>query len=405
MPRLKRLAVVCALTLFAAVTASAAVSKKYDEWRKGPAQWLMTGEEQKAWKDLKTDQEASDFIDLFWARRDPSTGTPENEFRNEYEGRVIFADKAYGEKNRRGSLTDRGRAFIVLGEPDEGAAEGGTTAAQKGLAQDLLGGRATSERTEWIYKYKKANKWGIPEAKVVFLHNPNNGRVTRDVQRGDWGAANPGAIKAAIVNPDLKETPAWALRGGLEPMAVRIVLDDADARQRAANAAAAAQLRAEQAAAAGGTATPAPTVVEATVPMPEVKWEPRGITRLTLTRNVFDVDPEGGADPFKKLSNVAAFKASDELGWASQICAATNDEPNVRFSVRLTGTAAGEVIDRASEPDEMVPDRIRALSGCYMLRGEIPLEGMSPGSYELQVAITDPVSGRDTILKQPFRIE
>jgi len=405
MPRLKQAAVVCALTLFAAVTASAAVSKKYDDWRKGPVQWIMTGEEQKAWKSLQTDQQASDFIDLFWARRDPSPGTPENEYRNEYEGRVIYADKAYGEKNRRGALTDRGRAFIVLGEPDEGAAEAGSTAAQKGMTRDLLGGRATAERTEWIYKYKKASKWGIPEAKVVFTHNPNNGRVTRDVQRGDWGAANPGAIKAAIVNPDLKEVPAWALRGGLEPMAVRI-FDSANAEaQKAANAAAAEQLRAEQAAAAAAAGKPAPAVVETTVPMPEVKWEPRGITRLTLTRNVFEVDPEAGTDPFRKMASVATFKASDELGWASQICAATNDEPSVKFSVRLTGTAAGEVVDRASEPDEMIPDRIRALSGCYMLRGEIPLEGMSPGSYELQVAITDPNSGRDTILKQPFRIE
>jgi hypothetical protein len=207
------------------------------------------------------------------------------------------------------------------------------------------------------------------------------------------------------VNPDLKEVPAWALRGGLEPMAVRIIDAETARQQQLANEAAAAQLRAEQEKAAAAGTGKAPKVIETTVPMPEVKWEPRGITRLTLTRNVYEIDPETGADPFKKMTSVASFKANDELGWASQICAATNDEPNVKFTVRLTGTAAGEEIDRASEPDEMVPDRIRALSGCYMLRGEIPLEGMSPGSYELQVAITDPTTGRDTILKQPFRIE
>lgn len=403
MPRFRNAGVIFALVLFAATTAQAALSKKYEEWRKGPAQWLMTSDEQRAWRNVKTDQQAVDFIDLFWARRDPTPGTPENEYRSEYEGRVIFSDKAYAEKGRRGSLTDRGRVYIVLGTPDEGATEAGQTSKAKGLDVDLLGGRQTAERTEWVYKYEKASKWGIPQATVVFLANPNSGRVTRDVQRGDWAGANAGAVKAAIVNPDLKEVPAWALRGGLEPMAIRILDAETVRREQAAADAAAAQLRAEQAAAAASGRQP--KVVETTVPMPEVKWEPKGIGRLTLTRNVFDVDPETGNDPFAKMASVATFNANEELGWATQICAATNDEPNVKFIVRLTGTAEGEVIDRASDPDEMVPDRIRALSGCYMLRGSVPLEGMSPGSYELQLSIADPVTGRDTVLKQPFRIE
>ncbi len=152
MPRFRTAGAVFALTLLVATTASAALSKKYQEWREGPAQWLMTVEEQRAWRDVKTDQQAVDFIDLFWARRDPTPGTPENEYRSEFEGRVIFADKAYAEKGRRGSLTDRGRVFIVLGSPDEGATEAGQTANQKGLSRDLLGGRQTAERTEWLYK-------------------------------------------------------------------------------------------------------------------------------------------------------------------------------------------------------------------------------------------------------------
>jgi GWxTD domain-containing protein len=403
MPRIRNAGVLCALTLLVATTASAAISKKYEEWRNGPAQWLMTSDDTRAWRNVKTDQQASDFIDLFWARRDPTPGTPENEYRSEFEGRVVFSDKNYAEKGRRGSLTDRGRVYIVLGTPDQGATEAGQTSKAKGLDTDLLGGRQTAERTEWIYKYAKSSKWGIPEAKVVFLANPNSGRVTRDVQRGDWGQANAGAVKAAVVNPDMKEVPPWALRGGLEPMAIRILDAETVRREQQANEDAAAALRAQQAAQAGTSKNP--KVIEATVPMPEVKWEPTGVGRLTLTRNVFEIDPETRNDPFAKMASVATFKANEELGWASQICAATNDEPNVKFTVRLTGTAAGEVIDRASDVEEMVPDRIRALSGCYMLRGEIPLEGMSPGSYELQVAIADPNTGRDSVLKQAFRIE
>jgi hypothetical protein len=52
-----------------------------------------------------------------------------------------------------------------------------------------------------------------------------------------------------------------------------------------------------------------------------------------------------------------------------------------------------------------VPDRIRALNGCYMLRGAVPLEGMNPGNYELEIAIYDPETRRDVILKKPFKIQ
>ncbi len=79
----------CALVIlaFAAVASSveAARSKEYDQWGLSPVRLLMTKMEQAAWSSVVTDEDAKRFIELFWARRDPTPDTPANEFRAEVE--------------------------------------------------------------------------------------------------------------------------------------------------------------------------------------------------------------------------------------------------------------------------------------------------------------------------------
>lgn len=83
----------------------------------GPTRWLMLPEEQRATRKLRTTREAVDFIEAFWRRRDPDPGTPGNEFAKVFYQRVRAADDLYEEEGLRGSLTDRGRALILLGPP------------------------------------------------------------------------------------------------------------------------------------------------------------------------------------------------------------------------------------------------------------------------------------------------
>jgi GWxTD domain-containing protein len=56
--------------------------------------------------------------DAFWARRDPDTATPVNAFRDAFFRRIRMAGEAFREPGVAGWQTDRGIAFIVLGEPD-----------------------------------------------------------------------------------------------------------------------------------------------------------------------------------------------------------------------------------------------------------------------------------------------
>lgn len=357
------------------------------EWAKGPEQWLMTSEEKRAWKDVKTVPQAEDFIDLFWARRDPTPGTLVNEFRLEVERRVAFADKNFKEGRKRGSLTERGRVLVVLGFPKNMGAElAKKTSMFAGgdgpNPQDPTGGRALAARDVWEYEYEDAQKYGVPKIEVVFLHDGFGDTVRRDPQRTDFSAVLPAAIRYPIVN-DLKSVPEWGRRITSSPV------------------------------------VPEPTssvpAVESTVPSPPVVSQsalaavarPAGAGRFTLVNDAFAIQPQSGRDPFAALQNVEQFTRDQELGWAAEYCtgnaATTLDLVNV--TLKISGMINGEKINFTTPAEELAPDSIKASPGCYLVRGAIPLSEMDPGLYDMTVTLADPSGGQSYNLSRQFKVE
>src|SRR5512147_572008 len=115
---IRHLMATAAVVLLAA-SAFASLSQEYVAFGKGPAQYFMTKDELAKWKTIDNDADAKAFIDLFWLRHDPSPGTPANEFKTVFEQRVKFADERFATRRTPGSMTDRGRTLIVLGNPTE----------------------------------------------------------------------------------------------------------------------------------------------------------------------------------------------------------------------------------------------------------------------------------------------
>src|SRR6185503_5108524 len=77
----------------------------------------MTAEERRTFVQMYNPVSRSEFVTAFWRARDPRPETVENEFREEFEKRVAFADSHYTDEEIRGSLTDRGMVFVLLGPP------------------------------------------------------------------------------------------------------------------------------------------------------------------------------------------------------------------------------------------------------------------------------------------------
>lgn len=78
---------------------------------------LASKTEKRAWEATGSSTEQARFIEGFWKRRDPQPDTPANEFRDTFEQRVTFADRAFESPDARGATSDRGRVFVLLGVP------------------------------------------------------------------------------------------------------------------------------------------------------------------------------------------------------------------------------------------------------------------------------------------------
>lgn len=83
----------------------------------GPTRWLMLPDELRQVQRVRTSREAVDWLEAFWRRRDPDPDQPGNEIAKTFYQRVEAADRLYSDGGTRGSLTERGRALILLGPP------------------------------------------------------------------------------------------------------------------------------------------------------------------------------------------------------------------------------------------------------------------------------------------------
>ncbi len=93
------------------------LAEKYRQWL-DLAEYIITPDERRIFLDLANDRDREAFINIFWNQRDPSRGTPENEFKDEHLRRFQHANRYYGFTSPLpGWKTDRGRIHILLGPP------------------------------------------------------------------------------------------------------------------------------------------------------------------------------------------------------------------------------------------------------------------------------------------------
>jgi GWxTD domain-containing protein len=200
-----RLFMTAAVLACLAASAVAQLSSDYTAWGQGPYQFLMTKEEAAAWKNVKTDADAKAFVDLFWARRDPTPGTPANELRADVDTRIAFADKNFAEGRTRGAMTERGRALVIYGAPKR-MERSGSSAAPPAMSGDSTMSDATRDPASvtWIFEDASTKDvFGIARAQIRFVDRL--GRNEFKLERGsvDLAAAQSRAIARTIAQPNL----------------------------------------------------------------------------------------------------------------------------------------------------------------------------------------------------------
>ena len=105
---------VCGLFLIAS-----GLPERYRKWLEEEVAYIITAKEKEVFLKLQTDRERDVFIESFWKQRDPSPGTPGNEFREEHYRRLNYANQYFGRgTGKPGWKTDQGRIYIILGPPN-----------------------------------------------------------------------------------------------------------------------------------------------------------------------------------------------------------------------------------------------------------------------------------------------
>jgi GWxTD domain-containing protein len=97
---------------------AARIDPPYGKWLNEDAVYLVSEQERIVFLSLQSDAEREMFIEQFWHRRDPTPGTPANEFKEEHYRRISYANQRFA-GDVPGWRTDRGRVYISLGPPDE----------------------------------------------------------------------------------------------------------------------------------------------------------------------------------------------------------------------------------------------------------------------------------------------
>ena len=127
-----------------------------------PADWsasaeavFMTSDETRTWKMLRSDDERERFKTEYWRRRDASPQTAANEFQAVIQSRIELADREFAIGNRRGSSTQRGRVFVLLGPAAGGRIIAGPLDSSPKMENGRMvlprGALDTREWHVWIY--------------------------------------------------------------------------------------------------------------------------------------------------------------------------------------------------------------------------------------------------------------
>jgi GWxTD domain-containing protein len=90
----------------------------WQKWFDEEIAYIATPQERADFMRLNTEKDLEDFSMQFWLRRDPTPGTPENEFKQEHYRRIAYANEHFGCRIP-GWKTDRGRIYIIYGPPNQ----------------------------------------------------------------------------------------------------------------------------------------------------------------------------------------------------------------------------------------------------------------------------------------------
>lgn len=191
-----------ALILGVAGASGAAVKlpERYQKWLDEEVVYIITPTERDVFLKLANDRERDLFMEAFWKHRDPTPASPENEFKTEHFRRVEYANHFLGrEAPIPGWRTDRGRIYIILGEPND--------------INRYQGKQELYDCEVWFYQGK--TEFGLPPGfNLIFFKESGTGSYRLYSPAND----GPQALMAGYIGNSTDYYEAWKKLRDIDPM-------------------------------------------------------------------------------------------------------------------------------------------------------------------------------------------
>jgi GWxTD domain-containing protein len=370
---------------FAIAACALAELSKYKDWDKTPEAYFLTPDERAEWKKVATDEEAEKFIAVYWAKRDPSPGTPQNEFRDDVGRRIAAADQQFKmPRYKRGADSVRGRLLVVLGTPSRAAqqplAAGAPPIQEEGGFQPAPAGTGGSESEEsmsiWTYDKDKLAAFGLPELRARILLDQRRGVDT--LQNGsEVEKAIATVAKKSIVNPNATVADASAAAAAAPKPAAPAAPVAAPATGKAPAAPVAPASSAAPATSAAPVAAPMP--LPAAVKSALESFDTKSGGDASFWSGTFRT---ASGEPFLAMqfylpSDKPAFSASTPLKFGGIVKNEAGQEVGsywepATLSEVVEGTRKDRVYDRSVV---LPPGSYKGVFGLFAAEGEPPVAG------------------------------
>ena len=207
----------------------------WKKWLNEDVLYIISDQEKRAFKRLQTDDECEQFVEQFWARRDPTPDTEENEFKDEHYRRIAYADEQFA-SSVPGWKTDRGMIYIKYGPPD--AVESHPAETSTYPAEDWtyrrINGLGSNVKIEFV-DLTKTGDYHVtldPAAQNALLYTPGTGftlveqmssviSINRQPDRATNSAVSSDNPPPIVKFKDLEAVANSGLRYDTLPMLVR----------------------------------------------------------------------------------------------------------------------------------------------------------------------------------------
>ncbi len=151
---------------------------------------IITDAEKAEFKQLKKEEDREVFINLFWAKRDPTPQTERNEYKEEHYRRLEYVEKNFIYGYNTGVRTDQGEVYVRLGNPLKVFPQGANTEI-------------------WVYSAPFWIEYPKKTFSLVFTHDGTGFVLDRSRTEARLIKAMYSYPEAVLLYPDLKAVPEY----------------------------------------------------------------------------------------------------------------------------------------------------------------------------------------------------